>query len=318
MTFGGARERDDEAGARERDGKAGARERDGKMADLRALLRPVQWVKNGFVFTALIFSLHLTDTAAVARTLATFVLFCLASSAAYVLNDVLDAERDAVHADKRVRPVASGRVPKRSALVLAAGLAAASLAGAGLLGFPMLACVAAFLALQAGYSLALKHVPVLDAVSIAAGFLLRTVAGVLAAGARMSAWLFLATFLLALFLALAKRRAEIASLGDAAALHRPALDLYRRVPLDPVIALVAVGVIALYTQYTLSAEVAQRLGTGRLYVTVPFVVAGVFRYLFLIYSRDEGGNPTESLLGDGPLLATVGLWAAVAVALIYS
>jgi 4-hydroxybenzoate polyprenyltransferase len=292
--------------------------RAGTLADLLALLRPVQWVKNGFVFTALIFSLHLTDAAAVARTMATFVVFCLASSAAYVCNDILDAARDAVHADKRGRPVASGRVSMRSAVVLAAGLAAASLAGASALGASMLACVACFLALQAAYSLVLKHVPVVDAVSIAAGFVLRTAAGVLAAGARMSAWLFLATFLLALFLALAKRRAEIAALGDAAALHRPALDLYRRVPLDPVIALVAVGVVALYTQYTLSAEVARRLGTAHLYVTVPFVVGGVFRYLFLIYGRDEGANPTESLLGDGPLLATVGLWAAVAVALIYS
>jgi 4-hydroxybenzoate polyprenyltransferase len=288
------------------------------LADLGATLRPVQWIKNGFVFTALVFSLHLTDAAAVARTFATFVVFCLASSSAYVWNDVLDAARDAVHADKRSRPVAAGRVSRQSAMVLAAGLAAAALAGAAAIDPLMLLCAAAFLALQAAYSIALKHIPVIDAVSIAAGFVLRTAAGVIAAGARMSAWLFLATFLLAVFLALAKRRAEIAALGDAAALHRPALDLYRRVPLDPLIALVAVGVVALYTQYTLSAEVAQRLGTRHLYVTVPFVVCGVFRYLFLIYGRDEGGNPTESLLGDGPLLATVGLWAAVAVALIYS
>jgi 4-hydroxybenzoate polyprenyltransferase len=308
--------------ARERDAASTGRERNLQLAtmlaDLVATLRPVQWVKNGFVFTALVFSLHLTDAAAVARTIATFVVFCLASSAAYVWNDVLDAARDAVHADKRSRPVASGRVPRSAALVLAGGLAASALAGGAMLGLPMLACVASFLALQVAYSVVLKHVPVVDAVSIAAGFVLRTAAGVIAADARMSAWLFLATFLLALFLALAKRRAEIATLGDAAALHRPALDLYRRVPLDLVIALVAVGVVALYTQYTLSAEVAQRLGTAHLYVTVPFVVCGVFRYLFLIYGRDEGGNPTESLLGDGPLLATVGLWAAVAVALLYS
>jgi 4-hydroxybenzoate polyprenyltransferase len=286
--------------------------------DLRACLRPVQWVKNGFVFTALVFSLHLTDAAAVGRTVLAFVVFCLASSSAYVFNDVLDASRDVLHGDKKGRPVASGRVSRGAATGLAGGLAATALAGASALGAQMVLCTAAFLALQAAYSTALKHIPVIDAVSIATGFVLRTVAGVLAAGARMSAWLFLATFLLALFLALAKRRAEIASLGEAAPLHRPALDLYRRVPLDPVIALVAFGVIALYTQYTLSAEVAQRLGTEKLYVTVPFVVCGVFRYLFLIYGRDHGGNPTESLLGDRPLLATVGLWAAVAVALIYS
>jgi decaprenyl-phosphate phosphoribosyltransferase len=286
--------------------------------DLWASLRPVQWVKNGFVFTALIFSLHLTDAAAVVRTFAAFAIFCLASSSAYVWNDVLDAARDAVHGDKRDRPVAAGRISRRDAIVLSAVLAAAALAGAAVLGPAMLGCVAAFLGLQAAYSTALKHVPVVDAVSIATGFVLRTVAGVIAAGARMSAWLFLATFLLALFLALAKRRAEIAALGDEAARHRPALEMYRRVPLDPVIAALAVLVVALYTQYTLTADVAERLGTEHLYATVPFVVCGVFRYLFLIYGRDQGGNPTEALLGDRPLLATVALWATVAIVLIYA
>lgn len=287
------------------------------LADLRAVLRPAQWVKNGFVLAALVFSIHLTDRAAVLRTLAAFAIFCAASSAAYVGNDVLDAGRDALHRDKRNRPVASGRIRPAAALALSAALAAAALAGALALGAPMLACVAAFLALQAAYSLLLKHIPVVDAVAIASGFVLRTAAGVVAAGARMSAWLFLATFLLALFLALAKRRSEMVLLGGDAARHRPALALYGRAPLDPVLVLVALSVVALYTQYTLDAEVARRLGTGRLYATVPFVVCGVFRYLFLIFGRDEGGNPTEALLGDGPLLATVALWAATVIVLIY-
>lgn len=286
--------------------------------DLWASLRPVQWVKNGFVLTALVFSLHLTDAGAVLRSLAAFVVFCLASSAAYVWNDLLDAARDVVHADKRSRPIAAGRVSPTAATRLAAVLAATALAGAAALGPAMLGCLVAFLGLQAAYSLSLKHVPVVDAVSIATGFVLRTAAGVVAAGARMSAWLFLSTFLLALLLALAKRRAEIAALGEDAARHRPALEAYRRVPLDPAIAALALLVVALYTQYTLDDDVAARLGTGQLYLTVPFVVCGVFRYLFLIYGRDEGGNPTESLLGDRPLLATVGLWAVSVVVLIYS
>jgi len=286
--------------------------------DLWASLRPMQWVKNGFVLAALVFSLHLTDGVAVARSLLAFVVFCLASSSAYVWNDILDAGRDALHDDKRDRPVAAGRVSPGAAAALSASLAVAALTGASALGAAMVLCLAAFLALQAAYSLVLKHVPVIDAVAIAVGFVLRTVAGVVAAGARMSAWLFLSTFLLALFLALAKRRAEIAALGEEAAAHRPALELYRRVPLDPVIAALALLVVALYTQYTLSAEVARRLGTEHLYMTVPFVVCGVFRYLFLIYGRDQGGNPTEALLGDKPLLATVALWAVVVVVLIYS
>jgi len=286
-------------------------------ADLWASLRPTQWIKNGFVLAALVFSLHLTDAAAVVRCLAAFVVFCLASSAAYVANDILDATRDAFHGDKQGRPIAAGRVSRQAASRLSAALAAAALAGAAALGPSMVLCVAAFLALQAAYSLALKHVPVVDAVAIASGFVLRTAAGVVAAGARMSAWLFLATFLLALFLALAKRRSELVMLGAEAPAHRPALDLYRRVPLDPVLALLAVMVVGLYAQYTLDAEVARRLGTGRLYLTVPFVVCGVFRYLFLIYGRDQGGNPTEALLGDKPLLAAVALWAAVVVVLIY-
>lgn len=286
-------------------------------ADLWTSLRPAQWVKNGFVLAALVFSLHLTDPAAVARTVAAFALFCAASSAAYLGNDVLDAERDARHAAKRDRPVASGRLPRGVALAVSALLAATALGGAALLGLPLFGCVAAFLGLQAAYSTALKHVPVVDAVTIATGFVLRTAAGVVAAGARMSAWLFLATFLLALFLALAKRRHELAALGEAAASHRPALAAYRIVPLDPLIVAVALSVVALYTQYALDDEVARRLGTDRLYLTVPFVVLGVFRYLFLVYGRDRGGNPTEALLDDRPLLAAVLLWGAAVVALIY-
>lgn len=288
-----------------------------RAADLWAALRPAQWIKNGFVLAALVFSLHLTDGVAVARSLAAFVVFCLASSSAYVWNDLLDAVRDRVHDDKRGRPIAAGRIVRRDAVVLCALLGAAALAGAAALGPAMLLTLAGFLALQAAYSLALKHIPVVDVVSIATGFVLRTAAGVVAAGARMSAWLFLSTFLLALFLALAKRRRELAVLGAGAVAHRPALELYRRVPLDPVIVALALFVIGLYTQYTLSGDVGRRLGTESLYMTVPFVVCGVFRYLFLIYGRDRGGNPTEALLGDKPLLGCVALWAMAVVVLIY-
>lgn len=287
-------------------------------ADLFAALRPTHWIKNGFVLAALVFSLHLDDAPAVARTLVGFIVFCLASSSAYVWNDLFDIGRDGHHAEKCTRPIPAGRIPPSTATALAVAMASAALAGAGALGLSMVLCVSSFLALQAAYTLKLKHIPVVDVVSIAAGFVLRTAAGVVTAGAHMSAWLFLATFLLAVFLALAKRRTELNLLGDNASAHRPALELYRQVPLDALLVLSALLVVMLYTQYTLSTEVAERLGTGSLYLSVPFVVCGVFRYLFLVYGRDQGGNPTEALLGDMPLLVAVALWAATVVALIYS
>jgi 4-hydroxybenzoate polyprenyltransferase len=286
--------------------------------DLWAALRPSHWIKNGFVLAALVFSLHLDDAPAVARTMVGFVVFCLASSSAYVWNDLFDIGRDGHHIDKKERPIPAGRITPATATALAVALASAALAGAGALGLEMLMCMTSFLALQASYTLLLKHIPVVDVVAIAAGFLLRTVAGVITAGAHMSAWLFLATFLLAIFLALAKRRTELNLLGANAAAHRPALDLYRRVPLDALLVSSAILVLMLYTQYTLSEDVARRLGTERLYLTVPFVVCGVFRYLFLVYGRDQGGNPTEALLGDAPLIVAVALWAATVVILIYS
>jgi 4-hydroxybenzoate polyprenyltransferase len=289
-----------------------------QFSDVLAILRPAQWIKNGFVLAALVFSLHLTDNWAVWRTLAAFLVFCIASSSAYVWNDILDASRDGFHDEKKDRPIPAGRISSQHAMALAVALASLAVAGAAFLGLRMVVCVSAFLALQAGYSLAFKNIPVVDVVSIAAGFVLRTAAGVVAARAQMSAWLFLATFLLALFLALAKRRCELIVLGEEAASHRPVLDMYRRVPLDAILALTAFLVVALYTQYTLDADVAERLGTRHLYLTVPFVVCGVFRYLFLVYGRDQGGNPTEALYSDSPLLAAVALWAASVVVLIYS
>lgn len=287
------------------------------MRTLLELLRPTQWIKNGFVLAAVVFSLRLEEPAPLLRSLAAFALFCAASSGAYVLNDIADAERDRVHPDKRARPVASGRVPVSRAKVLAAALAGGAVAGSAALGTPMLVCVAAFLALQVAYTLRLKHLAVLDASAIAAAFVLRTVAGVVASGARMSGWLLSVTFSVALFLALAKRRQELLSLGADADAHRPVLGQYRAMPLDAMIVALAAGVVGLYTQYTLRPDVAERLGTDSLYWSVPFVVFGVFRYLFLIYGRERGGNPTDDLLGDPPLLVAVAAWAATVVVLIY-
>ncbi|HYC57085.1 MAG TPA: decaprenyl-phosphate phosphoribosyltransferase [Candidatus Binatia bacterium] len=285
---------------------------------LFALLRPTHWVKNGFVLAAFAFSLNRTDETALARTLIAFVVFCMASSSAYVVNDVFDAQRDRLHPEKRLRPVACGAVTRRDALVVAAMLAATSLTVAMLVDAALLACTAAFLALQAAYSSVLKRMAVIDAMAIAGGFVLRTMAGVVAAGAQMSAWLFLSTFLLAVFLALAKRRHELLELGPQARAHRDVLERYRQTPLDILIVFMALSVIGVYVQYVLDEDVAARLGTTRLYVTVPFVVFGVFRYLFLVYGHEKGGNPTDALLGDHPLQIGVALWAATVVILLYA
>ncbi len=287
------------------------------IGDWIELLRPSQWVKNGFVLAALVFSLKLLQPAPLLRSLLALVVFCAASSAAYVVNDVVDAERDRSHPEKIRRPLASGRVKPAAAWAVAVSLTVFALLGATALGTPFVACVAAFLALQLLYTTRIKHVVVLDATAIAGGFVLRTEAGVLAAGAHMSPWLFLMTFLLALLLALAKRRHELLLLGVDARLHRGVLEDYRATPLDPLIVSLAAAVIGVYIQYTLSADVAARLGTDRLCLTVPFVVLGIFRYLFLIYGREQGGNPTGTLLGDRPLQITVALWAVAVVALLY-
>ena len=288
-----------------------------RIDDWVLLLRPTQWVKNGFVLAALVFSLRLLQPQPLLRSLLAFVVFCAASSAGYILNDVADAQRDRLHPEKSGRPVASARIAPHAAAKAAALLAAAALAGGAVLGPRFCACVVAFLALQALYTTRLKHLVVLDAIAIAGGFVLRTEAGVVAAGARMSKWLFLTTFLLALFLALAKRRHELLLLGADAGAHRGVLEQYRTTPLDPLIVLLAGGVVGVYIQYTLAAKVAARLGTGHLYLTVPFVVFGVFRYLLLIYGREQGGNPTGILFGDRPLQIAVALWAVTVISLLY-
>jgi 4-hydroxybenzoate polyprenyltransferase len=282
------------------------------------LLRPEQWVKNIFVLAALVFSMRFLDPSSFVRAWIAFAVFCLASSACYLLNDIVDADRDRRHPEKADRPIASGEVAPGAAALAAALLALAAISGAFALHRGVGLSVFAYLVLQTGYSFAFKRVVGLDAVVIAFGFVLRTVAGVFAVGAEMSRWLFLATFTLALFLALAKRRHELVLLGDEALDHRDVLGRYADLPLDGLLVAVAAAVAGVYAQYTLRPEVGERLGTDSLYLTVPFVVLGLFRYLYLVYRRDLTGNPTTALLIDRPLQASVALWAATVLYLLYA
>ena len=265
-------------------------------------MRPRQWTKNLLLFAGIIFAAKLGDPGRWVAAVAAFVAYCAASSAAYLVNDVRDAESDRLHPVKRSRPIARGELSPRSALLLAAALALAALVLAGTLGPPSLACLAAFVALQAAYSLGLKTFELVDVLAIAGLFVLRASAGAIAVDGRISEWLLLCTFLLALFVALGKRRAELGLDGVHA---RPALDGYSVALVDQLLAIVAAATIAAYTGYALAAH-----DTRWLVATVPLVVYGLFRYLLLLHRRGLGEEPETLLVEDLPLLVTVAVWAA--------
>jgi 4-hydroxybenzoate polyprenyltransferase len=287
------------------------------MMDWVALLRPTQWVKNLLVFAALIFSMHLLIPQSVARTIGAFAAFCLVTSAAYVLNDVHDAERDRRHPIKRTRPIAAGRVSAQSALIAAAALVAAGIALAAALGPSFAAIVAAYVLLQLLYSFALKDVVILDAMAIATGFVLRAVGGGVVIDVFVSPWLAICTFLLALFLGFSKRRHEVVLLEGDAATHRETLRDYSPYFLDQMISVVTASTVLAYAVYTVSPEVREKLHTDSLYLTIPFVLYGIFRYLYLVHQREGGGNPTHELLTDRPLWVNVLLWIGTAIWLLY-
>jgi 4-hydroxybenzoate polyprenyltransferase len=287
---------------------------------LRAVLeslRPAQWLKNGFVFAALIFSRSLTDWHRTAVVALAAVVFCLVSSAAYVLNDVLDAPEDRQHPSKRLRPVASGRLGARAALSAAAVLTLVGLAGAWWLDFEFFLVTAAYVALTGLYSWFLKRVMLLDVFVIAAGFILRVLGGGVVIHVEISSWLIVCTTLLALFLALTKRRHELVLLGGNASNHRPILAHYTPYFLDQLIGIVTASTVMSYSLYTLSDDVMRKFPGKRLELTIPFVLFGIFRYLYLVHRTSDAGSPLRLLLTDRVLLAVILLWAAAVIFIIY-
>jgi 4-hydroxybenzoate polyprenyltransferase len=280
-------------------------------------MRPKQWVKNVFVLAAVVFAQKLGDPVAVLRTFGAFACFCVLSSTAYLLNDIADREADKLHPVKRMRPVASGALSVGAASVLAVLLAVAGLGSALALGpaFGGVACAYVFMNLA--YSLALKRVVILDVMVVATGFLLRAWAGAVVLSVEMSHWLALCTGLLALFLGFVKRRQEIEALGGATE-QRPILREYSLPFLDQMIGVVTASTVLAYSLYAFSSEVAEKLGTRHLGLTIPFVLFGIFRYLYLVHLRGEGENPTLLVLSDRPLLANVLLWAAAALVAVYA
>jgi 4-hydroxybenzoate polyprenyltransferase len=280
-------------------------------------LRPHQWLKNLVVLAALVFSKHLFDLDALAQALLAFAVFCALAGAVYLVNDLADLERDRLHPAKRTRPLASGQLPPRLARAAAALLFVAALAAAWVLGPGFLVCALAYPALGLAYSLGLKHVLILDVLAVALGFVLRAVAGAVAIGVHFSPWLLVCTLLLALFLALAKRRHELVTLEDAAA-HRQILAEYSPYLLDQMIGVVTASCLTAYAFYTLAPETVEKYRTERLALTIPFVIYGIFRYLYLVHHRGQGGSPGDVLLTDRPLLVAVALCAAVMVLIVYT
>ena len=287
------------------------------VSDLFWSLRPRQWTKNLLVFAALLFGQRLTDPDAALRTAITFVLFCGLSGAVYLVNDVADRDADRRHTYKVRRPIASGRVSVRAALVTAAALATGSLLLAATLSSSLVIVAAAYTAVVLLYTAVLKHVVILDVMTIAAGFVLRAIAGGVVIGVPISAWLLICTSLLALFLALSKRRHEIVLMAERAAQHRPSLGEYSPYLLDQMISVVTASTLIAYSFYTISPEVEARFGTPWLSLTIPLPLYGIFRYLYLVHQKASGGSPAELLLADRPLLVCVALWVLAVVLLVY-
>ena len=289
------------------------------MAMLGAIavsMRPRQWVKNFFVFAGLVFSQRLF-TGAAWTAVAAFAIFCALSGAIYLLNDVADRERDRLDPRKRVRPIAAGQLPVGVAVAAAAALIVAGLVSSAWLPRPFLITALAYVVLLVAYSAWLKHVVIVDVIVVAGGFVLRAVAGAVVIEVEMSGWLVICTILSALFLALGKRRYEYLVLEGDAARHRPILAEYSPALLDQMIAVVTASTVTTYALYTMSPETVAKFHTHLLPATLPFVLYGIFRYLYLLYRRQLGGNPSELLVSDRALLINTIGWICAVLVIIY-
>lgn len=286
-------------------------------ADLVRLARPNQWAKNLVVLAALVFAGTIRDTRRIWLALAATGVFCLLSSAVYIINDLVDREQDRSHPLKKDRPLASGRVAVSTAITIAVLLLLAGLTGAWLIGMFFTIICLAFVLLNLMYSSYLKDVVIVDVMVLSFSFVLRAYAGAVAIDVPASKWLLINTLLLALFLGFGKRRHELVLLESTAGAHRRSLSHYSSYLLDQLIGVTTASVVVVYMLYTFSDEVSEKLGTDNLYLTIPFVVYGIFRYLYLIHRREEGGSPTRVMFTDKPILLTVLLWFVTVFLILY-
>jgi len=281
-------------------------------------LRPDQWTKNLLVLAALVFSKHLFDLDAAVRAGVAFLVFCALSGATYLLNDLTDLEQDRVHPQKKFRPLASGALPVGTGRLFCGLLYAAGLVASLWLGRGFAIAALAYVLLNVAYSLGIKNVVILDVLAVSLGFVLRAVAGALAIDVVFSDWLLVCTILLALFLSLAKRRHELVLLSTNATEHRPILSEYSPYLLDQMISVVTASCVTAYAFYTMAPDTVEKYQTSRLALTIPFVLYGIFRYLYLVHRREKGGSPTDLLLTDRPLLVAVALWAVAVAVIVYA
>lgn len=287
------------------------------LKDLIVSLRPEQWTKNLIIFAALIFANRLNDLQSIFDSVAAFIIFCILSGAVYLMNDVIDYEQDRYHPVKKTRPIASGRLSRNTAMATGIILYILSLSAAFLLHPVFFQIALIYTVITVSYTYYFKKIAILDVMAISIGFVLRAIAGSVVINAEASFWLLLCTFLLALFLALSKRRHELVFLSGDAAKHRSNLAQYSPYLLDQMIGVVTASCVLAYTLYTVSDETIAKFHTDKLSFTLPFVIFGIFRYLYLIHRENGGGIPSKHLVSDKPLLISIVLWILTCVGIIY-
>lgn len=286
------------------------------MLDLLRLMRPHQWVKNSFVLTGLLFGHAWHDPALVTKVIIAFVAFCLTSSTIYIINDIVDIEQDKHHPTKRNRPLPSGKLTIPTAAIFAVFLGATAFTLAYFASPTVVLILLIYAVMNIAYSLKLKHVVILDVFIIATGFMLRILAGTLGLGIPPSQWLLLCGLMVTLFLGFSKRRAEIIALSDDKSAHRKVLEQYSAVLLDNMIVITGAGLIMSYSLYTMNPETIRIHGTANLIYTVPFVIYGVFRYIFLLHHQSSGGDPSKDLVRDPHMLIVLLSWLIATIVLI--
>jgi len=279
-------------------------------------MRPGQWLKNLFLFAALLFSENLIEASKSVMVLEAFLLFCLLSGSVYIINDIFDREQDRDHPLKSQRPISSGKIAVGKAIVIAVVLSLLALIFSFLLGRHFGLVALGYFLLNLAYSWRLKDVVIIDVMVVALGFVLRVIAGGVIIKVEISAWVLVCTILLALFLALSKRRYELVLLNEKAEIHRRALSQYSPYFLDQMIGVVTASTLMSYALYTIS-EAPHKFGTKNMIFTIPFVLYGIFRYLYLIYKKEEGGDPSQVLFADWPLMIDIVLWVITVIIIIY-
>jgi len=280
-------------------------------------MRFQQWIKNFFIFAALIFSANLFNVQDLLLTILGFILFSIAVSGVYIFNDIIDLEKDKLHPLKTRRPLPSEKLSVKAAAIASFILVLIGLLGAFILKTEFGVVLSIYVIINVWYSYQLKSIVILDVMTIATGFVLRVIGGAVLIGVPTSEWLIICMVLLSLFLGFSKRRHEILILENHANTHRSVLQHYNPYFLDQMIGIVTATTVMSYALYTISEETIHKFGTKHLIYTVPFVLYGIFRYLYLVHKKEEGGNPTKVALTDLPLLVNIVLWIVTVTIIIY-